>query len=158
MRYSYILTSFAASAVATPYINVELSEPSELLDEEGFKHGRRHHSQNHRDEGWVLKLFSTLWGGGDDKEGKVSIVSVLRTTTKEQSSVAKSMIDDLFGSGYECLIQSSKDQDERRSVRECCSEIGGELYDGVWRLRSPFDSANTATVQGRVSDPEILNF
>jgi hypothetical protein len=53
----------------------------------------------------------------------------------------------LFGSDYECVVQSNKDEDERRSARECCHEVGGELSDGMF---SPiFTAADALAVQGR---------
>jgi hypothetical protein len=41
------------------------------------------------------------------------------------------MVDGIFGSDYECVIQAEKNKEERHSARECCREIGGELYDGM---------------------------
>lgn len=73
MRYSLVLATMAASAIATPYINVEVSEPGDLIDEasrQGNHHrGMRRHDRddqrrNRRGRNW----FSSLWGSDDDVE------------------------------------------------------------------------------------------
>src|ERR1700753_320437 len=75
MRYSLVLATLAASAIATPYINVEVSEPGDLVEEAGRqgnhhrgvrRHDRDDQRRNHRGRGW----FSSLWSNDGDMEGE----------------------------------------------------------------------------------------
>jgi hypothetical protein len=64
MRYSIVFATLAASAMATPYINVEVSEPGDMV--EADHNNRAHHGQNRRDhsrndrrrQGWFSSFFS----------------------------------------------------------------------------------------------------
>jgi len=162
MRYSLVLATLAVSAIATPYINVEVSEPEtaavEVSNNRNNNNNNRHHRVNHghrdnrnnrnrRNRSWL----STLWGGKDDDEdteerrgrrdrngrrnndrnrrgGRRNRRNGDRAEDDDEYDPAN-LIDDLFGSDYECVIQARNTGDEKEGARECCREIGGELYD-----------------------------
>jgi hypothetical protein len=71
MKYSYVLATLAASAMATPYIAVEVSEPGNLVVENNRHcHGVNRHDNDHdRDNkrrhrgGWLSSFF-----GHNDEE------------------------------------------------------------------------------------------
>jgi hypothetical protein len=136
MRYSYIFASLAASAVATPLTNLKITESQDT----------HHHGLSDR----ALRWFSALWGGNDhqNEEGQVGNPIVARTTNAMQPFPANRMTDRLVGSGYECVVQSNRERDERRSTRECCREIGGELSGGM-ALLLLYDHTDNAAVQER---------
>ena len=118
MRYSYIFASLAASAVATPFTNLEITEPQD--------------THSHRQSDRVLRWFSALWGGDDhqNEEGRArGTPNVVRRTNALQSFAGNRMIDSPPGSGYYCVVQSNDGSDVSGITRECCFEGGGELSD-----------------------------
>jgi hypothetical protein len=186
MRYSLVLATLAASAIATPYINVEVSEPGDLLEEasrqgnnhRGLKHHNRDDERRHRrNRNW----FSSLWSSDDDVEEErnrreredrrrnrrqhdrnhrngrgrrerdneddgrynddenmsievccsfdLSYRCFVKLIILLQTYSAGNLIDDLFGTDFECVIQAESEHQERRGARECCRQVGGELYD-----------------------------
>jgi hypothetical protein len=74
MRYSIVFATLAASALATPYINVEVSEPSDLVEVEQHRnhhvnqHGRNRSRSRGRgrrnNRGWFSSFFSS---GNEDE-------------------------------------------------------------------------------------------
>lgn len=69
MRYSYVLASLTASAVATPFIDLHITESRDT-----HRHGTADR---------VLRWFSAMWGGPDQNgEGPVSVtIPVERLTS-----------------------------------------------------------------------------
>jgi len=164
MRYSLVLATLAASAIATPYVNIDITESNDLEDTSRRHGSGRHHRseleeerrrrQHHRGGGW----FSSLWRSDedleDDDEDEMSRHrdrdyerrrnrnhrhGGRRERGREEEDEEDSdynddfsvnnLVDDLFGTDFECVIQAKSQQEEKHNARECCREIGGELYD-----------------------------
>jgi hypothetical protein len=67
-------------------------------------------------------------------------------------------VDDLFGTDFECIIQARSNHDQKQNARECCRDVGGELYDEPGRcifrdvFENPRDEWRDCALQTKGTD------
>jgi hypothetical protein len=75
-----------------------------------------------------------------------------------QDFSVNNLVDDLFGTDFECIIQAASKNQQKQNARECCSEVGGELYDEpghcIFRdvFQNPRDEWRDCALQTRGTD------
>lgn len=143
MRYSLVLSALLASALATPYVNVEVTDGNEVADEmsRGRHRDVRHHHGGRRyaDEEESQGFFSSLWNRNRRNRSRGR-----SRNRRHRNYDPMNMIDDLFGTNYECIIDARNNADERRDARECCRENGGELSEVRGRVWLPIRALPTS--------------
>ena|ERR1700761_2864501 len=116
MHYSIALVSLAASAFATPYVNIEVgTELADVTDNfrsnydngnSRLRHGSNRNSRKHYGRGQGHRNYEIL-----------------------------NVMDMIFGSKhYECATEARTEQQEEAAARLCCREIGGRLVDSGARV------------------------
>jgi len=130
MRYSLIASALVAATLATPYVNVEVTDSTDVSEEMSrdrhHRDARRHHGGRRieSDEEENQGFFSSLWNRNRRNRNRDR-----SRNRRHRNYDPMNMIDDLFGTNYECIIDGRSGRDERRDARECCRENGGELSE-----------------------------
>lgn len=147
MKYTFVLAGLAASAVANPWVNIEVSEDGALdaSRHNHREHGLRHHNgrhHEHHNEHWWSGLLGRSRSPSRNGRGRSNRDwdnhrnhdrNHDRSMRLGQTDDNDDNDDDPDWPGdnsiYECILTARHNRDERKSTRDCCDEQGGELYE-----------------------------
>ncbi|QDS67954.1 hypothetical protein FKW77_008963 [Venturia effusa] len=122
MKYSILLASLAASAVAIPFVDI-------VVGEDAVTSSTRRDHRHHGTTGWLSSLLGSSRSHSRHRGNRRH----RHNSHRHHHALGLGDGDDdgnpIEGEQYECVLTAKHNRDERENTRRCCSQQGGQLYE-----------------------------